>query len=163
MDYISGFKKFELFSENNEYYTKITEFECNDFYTHIDKHVNFNYTDELNKYIESQPGYRPVDNDVTRMPTNDAERLFRSMFKERKPTNSCCIGDICINKRGLQKRNGILNYIIESDKWYCAIFEAQDEWFFVILDHQQLKFRRYYYKCDQFEGLLKLLKDKKVI
>jgi hypothetical protein len=50
----------------------------------------------------------------------------------------------------------------------CNIFEMKDEWFYVIIypdnpDNRTLGKEGTLYKCDQFDGLKKLLKDKGII
>ena len=50
----------------------------------------------------------------------------------------------------------------------CNIFEMKDEWFYVIIypdnpDNRTLGKEGTLYKCDQFDGLKKLLKDKEII
>ena len=43
------------------------------------------------------------------------------------------------------------------------IGQCQDEWFYVKKDEEQQMDDFIYYKCDQFEGLLKFLEDNNVI
>jgi hypothetical protein len=40
------------------------------------------------------------------------------------------------------------------------IYETDDEWFYVVYNHVSTPIK--YYKCDQIEGVLKLLKDKNI-
>ena len=53
--------------------------------------------------------------------------------------------------------NGYKSYRIESEEDICYISESDDEWFWVIIFGLKSDT---YYKCDQFEGLALLLKDK---
>ena len=143
-------RKFESFN-NNEYYSEISESEFEgDSY----KPIDFKHTNELNRWIESHHGF-----------ISDEETPLRNMtgFQHGHNYKPFFIGEVYFNKRGLHRRNGVLSYKIESDKWFCIIFESNDEWFWVNLEDQNSPFINYYYKCDQFDGLTKLLKDKKVI
>jgi len=40
------------------------------------------------------------------------------------------------------------------------IYETDDEWFYVVYNHVSTPIK--YYKCDQIDGVLKLLKDKNI-
>jgi hypothetical protein len=147
--------KIKSFKESiNEYYQEISESE---FEEGGYKPINFTHEDDLNKWIESQPGfnntvgsYRLKSKNI-KGETVNLDDIFKSFW----------INDIFYIKRGLQKRNGVQTYRIEADNLFCIIFESFDEWFWVNLEINDYK--NSYFKCDQFEGLTKLLKDKKVI
>jgi hypothetical protein len=109
--------------------------------------IDFTQQNKMDKLIESTPGFRSAES--KRM----IDQIFRPFF----------INDSFYEKRGIQRRNGVLSYRIESNDWICFIFESDDEWFWVNLEEQKLPCKEYFFKCDQFDGLVKLLKDKKVI
>jgi hypothetical protein len=48
-------------------------------------------------------------------------------------------------------------------KYSCCIFTSDDEWYWVCINSEKALYQDSYYKCDQWEGLLMLLKDKKII
>ncbi len=55
-----------------------------------------------------------------------------------------------------------INYPGNNTVFFVDIYESKDEWFFVNIESLQSTID-VYYKCDQFEGLLKLLSDYGVI
>jgi hypothetical protein len=69
--------------------------------------------------------------------------------------------EILYYKRGTQRMNGFVTYRMESNELFCRIFEIDDDWFFVNLEYDSSE--NFYYKCDQFDGLIKLLSDKNII
>jgi hypothetical protein len=58
-------------------------------------------------------------------------------------------------------RDWVQNFLsYESGDLTGIIYESEDEYFYItIFDYKDIK----YYKCDQFEGLFKFLKDKEII
>ena len=129
----------KLFENHTEYYFSVSQDEFENIQI-----VNFSYSDKLDSYIESLNGFRK---------NSDLTQFY-------KP---CFIGEIEIYKRGLHKRNGFLSYKIETNNHCCFILESLDEWIYVNIEEEIKPFNNYFYKCDRFDGLVKLLKDKEVI
>jgi hypothetical protein len=73
-----------------------------------------------------------------------------------------------IYKRPLLKKEVSLSlskYCISVTNFYNAIDISitDDEWYYVMLSGEVIGYEIKYYKCDQYEGLVKLLKDFKLI
>jgi hypothetical protein len=135
---IKSFK--ESFSD--KFYHQVSKDEFYDI-----RFIDFTQQNKMDKWIESIPGFRSVENKLS--------YLFKPFF----------IKDSFYEKRGLQRRDGVMSYRIESNDWICFIFESDDEWFWANLERSggNFSFTSTYFKCDQFDGLTKLLKDKNVI
>lgn len=78
------------------------------------------------------------------------------------------ISNLCqfIKLENKRKRNPGINNVNFGLPRYLRIFKIEDEWFICAIKPMGLKPGSdifYKYKCDQLEGLLQLLKDKKVI
>jgi len=95
--------------------------------------------------------------------TNDEFELVKNIISEIPGT----IKISCLNHNIKAK---IENKSIDETDILCSIIKCEDEWYYVSLlddpnDFHTARFinrnkerQRSYYKCDQFEGLLKLLK-----
>lgn len=119
--------------------------------------IDFGHGAKLDRWIESQPGFRKESDDA---PPHSRYDIFKPFF----------IGDRHYSKRGLQRKNGVMTYRLEAlnqsrdeAEFIVYISESEDEWFWVRLEKfNQYSSIVYYYKCDQFDGLKKLLTDKKI-
>jgi len=88
--------------------------------------------------------------------------LFTKDLMDRIPTSNG------IYKRPLLQKDVSLSlnkYCISVTNLYNGIdiSISDDEWYYVMLRGEVIGYETKYYKCDQYEGLVKLLKDFKLI
>ncbi len=73
---------------------------------------------------------------------------------------SKCLSDLYLGKNILEKSDVITGIFYINKQGYSSILikKTEDEWYYVRISGST----DYYYKCDQIEGVLQLLKDKRI-
>ena len=123
----------KLYEEINEYYYKISESEADKI---LNDMINISLTDNQLEILQDI-----IDDNNLKINTIQVVNNYYDMKN---------INILLINTVGNQQNFD-----------YIKIFGLNDEWFVVkiILTLEFLVEDTRYYKCDQFEGLIKLLKD----
>jgi hypothetical protein len=107
------------------------------------KHLKIFEDFESNEYYKeiSEDDYNPLFNDEDYIPFEEkySNKLIQLGFKQSPLNKRCCS----------TYTNGMNVYV----------FQRNDEYFDVEIGARKRK----YYRCDQFDGLLKLLKDNKIL
>ena len=63
----------------------------------------------------------------------------------------------------MSNKSSIFNYItLITDNLHSHIYQAEDEWFYVRIS-KWLDNNKEFFKCDQLEGVVKLLKDRNIL
>jgi hypothetical protein len=126
---------------SSEYYTQMDE---DDFFElhYID--VNLKYFEDIKKYKISQNVKYKKDPE-----SDDQQMIIKAGGQNFKFKNQSERSKMVDSNPG---------YFIEFE-----IYEMSDEWFVVCLFDYANKGDEYYYKCDQWDGVIQLLKDKKII
>lgn len=111
----------------------------------------------LKKFFESNSLYELFDDDLQSLnlkyePFNDFEtsKILNSLVKPWIKTSGVF----------LEAKNSAIKLVNIDEEFYVTILKTEDEWFYVVLDNS---IEVETYKCDQFEGVLQLLKFNKVI
>jgi hypothetical protein len=86
-------------------------------------------------------------------------------MRDRKVWGIYRVGNIIVRRMGRESFISINIWRVDEqtdETIVWRIWECSDEWFFVEVRDTQSSISLYY-KCDQFEGLVELLKDKGII
>ena len=145
-------KYIKLFEYYNQLYYEI---DADDFLLY--QFVDFSYTSQLERLIESRPNieFRPTG------VTGEIDYKYSDLNIDKIliELNCSCITRAYAN--GVQ--NSYKYYHLKTNHWDCFFYEVSDDWFIVSLEDMDYNTWRTFHKCDQFEGLVKLLIDFKVI
>lgn len=123
------------------------------------KHINLFESFEKTEYYYqeiTQDEYNPIfngDNDYITFEDKYSKKLISLGFEQNQNRLKCC--HIHIFKPG--------DGNTPEDVIDVYVYQRQDEYFDVELAHGIPNSTSEYYRCDQIEGLFKLLKDKDII